>query len=205
QFFEAAVQLLRERHAYNGTLWSYALYHNIPEAARQFLLHTEQLVAECGGPIRSPLPTVDPVAPPPHQPPEDQTPPQSPAHALGQRRQIVNGRLLEQYHRFLKLLSYHSQPDDDDKLAVTYYLLVQDRIEEALATFAQVQPDKVATHLQYDYCAAYLDLFSDEPERARSIAARHANHPADRCRNAFAALLNQLDEAEGTGTKVPYV
>ena len=95
-----------------------------------------------------------------------------PAHALGQRRQIVNDRLFEQYERFLKMLSYRSRLDDDDRLAATYYLLLQDRIEPALAMFHDVQRDAVATRLQYDYCAAYLEFFGDQPENARQIATR---------------------------------
>jgi hypothetical protein len=79
---------------------------------------------------------------------------------------------------------------------------LQDRIEEALATFAEVHADQVATRLQYDYCAAYLDLFSDTPQRARAIALRYAEHPVDRWRKAFAAVLHQLDEAEGKGPVV---
>jgi hypothetical protein len=65
-----------------------------------------------------------------------------------------------------------------------------------------VHADQVATRLQYDYCAAYLELFSDEPQRARAIAARYAEHPVDRWRNAFDALVHQLDEAEGKGPKI---
>jgi hypothetical protein len=201
-FFEAVLELLRQRHAYNATLWSYALLHNDPAAARQYLLHTEPIVAECGGPIRSPLLTVDLVARHQYEHLEYKPLVNARFHALGQRRQIVNARLAEQYHRFLKLLSYHARLSDDDLLAVTYYLLVQDRIEEALAAFAQVKPDAVATRVQYDYCAAYLDLFSDESERARVLAARYADYPVDRWRNAFTALANQLDEVEGKGVKV---
>src|SRR5207244_944732 len=169
-------ELLRQRHTYNATLWSYGLLHNLPEPARQYLLHVEQIVAECGGPIRSPLLTVDPVVRHQYEHLEYKPLVNARAHALGQRRQIVNARLHEQYHRFLKLLSYHPQLNDDDKLAVTYYLLLQDRIEESLSTFSQVQSDQVATRLQYDYCAAYLELFSEEPERARAIATRYADH-----------------------------
>jgi hypothetical protein len=99
----------------------------------------------------------------------------------------------------MKLLSYRKQLTDDDKLAVAYYLLLQDRIDEAQTTFNQVNPEAVATKVQYDYCAAHLQLYSDEPLKARPIASRHANHPVDRWRNAFAALKNQLDEIEGNG------
>jgi hypothetical protein len=201
-FFEAVLQSLRERHAFQATLWSYALLHNDPAAARQYFAHVDQIVNECGGPIRSPLLTVDPVARHQYEHLEYKPLVNARAHSLGQRRQIVNGRLHEQYHRFLKLLSYHPQLTNEDKLGVTYYLLLQDRIEEGLATFAQVQPDQLATRLQYDYCAAYLELFGDEPERARAISARYAEYPVDRWRNAFVTLVHQLTEPEGKGSKV---
>ncbi|MFI5106835.1 MAG: hypothetical protein ACHP79_18075, partial [Terriglobales bacterium] len=99
-------------------------------------------------------------------------------------------------------LSYKRQLDDGDWLAVTYYLLLQDRIEEALETFAHVRPDRIATRMQYDYCAAYLTFFSDEPAKARAIAAKYAEHPVDRWRNTFTTILNQLDEMEGKNAKV---
>jgi hypothetical protein len=201
-FFEAVLQLLRDRHVYQATLWSYSLFHNEPAAARQYLAHVEQIVTECAGPIRSPLLAVDPVARHQYEHLEYKPLANARAHSLGHRRQIVNNRLHEQYHRFLKLLSYHTQLNDDDKLTICYYLLLQDRIEEALAIFAQVQPDRLATRLQYDYCAAYLDLFADEPQRARAIASRYLDYPVDRWRNTFATLINQLDEAEGKGSKV---
>src|SRR5205085_3814277 len=135
-FFELVLHLLRDRHVYHTTLWSYSLFHNAVDPARQFMLHTEQIVAECAGPIRSPLLSVDPVARHQYEHLEYKPLVNARAHSLGQRRQIVNGRVHEQYHRFLALLSYHAQLNDDDKLAATYYLLLQDRIDEALATFA---------------------------------------------------------------------
>ena len=55
----------------------------------------------------------------------------------------------------------------------------------------------MATKLQYDYFAAYLDMYADEPTRAPEIAARYAKHPVDRWRNAFAVIGQQLDEARG--------
>jgi hypothetical protein len=201
-FFTAIIALLQERHLYQATLWSYGLFHNAVPVAREYLLHADQIVAECGGPIVSPLLTIDPVARHQYEYLEYKPLVNARAHSLGQRRQIVNGRFHEQYHRFLKLLGYRPQLTDDDRLAVSYYLLLQDRIEEALALFAQVNPDKVPTRLQYDYCAAYLDLFSEEPRQARTIAGRYIDHPVDRWRNAFTALANQLDEIDGKGVKV---
>ena len=85
---------------------------------------------------------------------------------------------------------------------MVYYLLVQDRVGEALAAFARVNPARVAERLQYDYCAAYLALSEGDLPKARSLAERYANHPVDRWRNSFRTVLGQLDEAEGKAPQV---
>jgi hypothetical protein len=202
EFFGRVITLLKERHAYHPTLWSYGLMHNVPAVAREFLTHHDALVAQCGGPIDTPLLTVDPVARHTYEHLEYKPLVNARAHGLGNRRQIVNGPLHEQYHRLLKQLSYRTQLDDTDLLAVVYYLLLQDRIGEAQAAFGRVNPEKVATKLQYDYCAAYLALFDEDPVKARSIAAKHLAHPVDRWRNAFAAVVAHADEATGKGQRV---
>ena len=201
-FFEAVVKLLRERHSYNQTLWSYALLHADVAAARQYLLHSEQIVNEAGGPINSPLLVVDPVARHQYEHLEYKPLVNARAHSLGKTRQIVNDRFHEQYHRFLKVLSYHRGLDDADRMAVTYYLLLQDRMSDAVEMFEKVNPDKVPTRVQYDYCAAYLELAGDQPDRARVIADRYASFPVDRWRNAFAEVAHQLDEASGRSTNI---
>lgn len=199
-FFEAVTRLLESRHYYHPTLWSYGLLHADVPTARQYLMHNDMIVQECGGPIDSPLLTIDPVARHQYEHLEYKPLVNARAHALGQRRQIVNSALHAQYLRFLKMLTYHSQLDDTDLLAITYYLLLQDRIEEALERFSRVNPQRVASRFQYDYCAAYMELFRDEPTKARAIATAYQFHPVDRWRTAFAALIAQIDEIEG---KVP--
>jgi hypothetical protein len=109
----------------------------------------------------------------------------------------VNDRFYQQYHRTLKQLAYERSLDQDDLLDVVYYLLLQDRVEEAIATFGKVNADKIATRLQYDYCSAYLNFFGDDHKQARAIAAKYVDHPVDRWKQTFAAITAQLDEAEG--------
>src|SRR5262245_32133479 len=201
-FFESVLALLKARHAYRQTLWSYSLHHNAPGAAREFLAHADALVAELGGPIDSPLLSVDPVARHTYEHLEYKPLVNARAHSLGRRRQIVNDKLAGQYHHFLDQLARHKQLTDDDRLAAVYYLLLQDRVEDALDTFAEVNPDRLATRLQYDYCAAYLDFFADDPRKARSIADRYADYPVDRWRDTFRTVLHQLDEAAGRGAQV---
>jgi len=195
--FAAILDRLTARHVYQHTLWSYALLHNVLSPARQYLQHAEAIVQECGGRLASSLLTIDPVLRRTYAHLEYKPLVNARAHALGPRRQIVNDRFHEQYHKFLRELAYTPTLDDNDLLAVTYYLLLQDRVAEALETFARVKRAKVATPMQYDYCAAYLMFFSDQPEAARAIAAQYANHPVDRWRNTFAVIAAQLDEVAG--------
>lgn len=195
--FDAVLKKLVSRHVYQHTLWSYSLKHNVAAAVREFLQHVDQIVNECGGRINSPLLTVDLVKRRVYEHLEYKPLVNARAHALGKRRQIVNERQHWQYHRLLKDLSYQRTLDDEDWLDVTYHLLLQDRLEEAMTAFGRVNVEKIATRLQYDYCAAYIDFFSDAHAKARGIAAKYANHPVDRWRNAFAAITAQLDEAEG--------
>ena len=201
-YFNKVTRLLALRHAYDQTLWSYGIQHNEPAAVRQYLQHAGGFVGECGAYIDSPLLTIDPVARRAYQHLDYRPLVNARAHALGQRRQILNDRFHAQYHRMLKILSYRRELDDAEMMAVVYYLLLQDRVEEALDFFGRVSADKLATRLQYDYFTAYLDFFADEPKQARAIADKFADHPVDRWREAFAAIAAQLDEIEGKAAKV---
>ena len=201
-FFSAVIQLLQNRHLYHNTLYAYAVFHAVNATARQFLMHQDGFVNEAGGPIDSPLLVVDPVARHTYEHLEYKPLVNARAHSLGKRRQIVNDRLFEQYHKFLKVLSYHKELNDTDLLAVTYYLLLQDRFDEAFDSFARVNRDRVTTKMQYDYCAAYLQMFDGDLKQARAIAAGYAAYPVDRWRNTFATITAQLDEIEGKSGKV---
>ena len=201
-YFGNVTQLLARRHAYDQTLWSYAIKHNEPAAVSQYLQHANGFVNECGTYIDSPLLTIDPVARKAYQHLDYRPLVNARAHALGKRRQILNDRFHAQYHRLLKILSYRRELDDAELMAVVYYLLLQDRVEEGLDFFGRVRADKLATRLQHDYFTAYLDFYSDEPKQARAIADKYADHPVDRWRDAFAAIAAQLDEIEGKAAKV---
>ena len=203
KFFDAVIGRLTKRHVYQHTLWSYALLHNVVPAAREFLKHADPIVNEIGGRIETTLLTIDPVERRTFEHLEYKPLVNARTHALGKRRKIVNDRFFDQYLRFLRELSYQPQLTNEDLLGVTYYLLLQDRVEESLATFARVNAEEIHTQLQIDYCTAYLAFFTEDFAKARAIAAKHANHPVDRWRNTFTAITAQLDEAEGKGVTTP--
>jgi len=201
KFFDAAVSLLSARHAFNMTLWSYGLKHNHVAAINEFLRHSDGLANECGGRLSSPLLTINSVERRTYEHLDYKPLVNARTHRLGQQRQIVNAKFSEHYHRTLRELSYQRSLTDDDLMVVTYDLLLQDRIEESLATFARVNPERLPTRLQYDYFQAYLDFFTDNPKLAQAIAAKYTEYPVDRWRNAFASIKAQLDEIDGAGPK----
>jgi len=196
-FFETALELLAGRHVYDATLWSYALYHRDPERMREYLEHEERVVQRCGFAIRSPLLRVDPFERRMVEHLEYAPFIQPRAHRFGPRRTIPNDRIAATYDRFVRMLGYLPSLDDEHELRVTCYLLLQDRVEEGLAWFARVDRDAVASKLQYDAMSAYVDFYTDEPSRARSIAAAYRDYPVAPWRDTFAAMIRKLDEIEG--------
>lgn len=196
-FFRAVVELLDQRHIYDNTLWSYAMKHNHLPALRQFLRHADRFVSRCGSYIDCKLLTIDPVVRKTYQHMEYSPLVNARAHQLGRAQQILNDRFGAQYHRLMKTLTYRPKLDDDDLMAVTYYLLLQDRTEQGMAFFERVNPDKLATRLQHDYITAYLDFFTDGTSTARRIASRYKNHPIDLWRQRFAKVLVRIDQIEG--------
>ena len=194
-FFAQAIDLLSKRHIYHHALWSYAVKHNDAAAMRAYLLHADGFLNECGRAFESPLVTVDPVERKQYQH-LDYTPlVNARAHQLGKRRRILNDALYQQYHRLLAILAARPRLDDADRMAVTYYLLLQDRVEEAQVFFSGVNAERLESKLQHDYFAAYFDLYNAEPERAKAIVAKYRDFPVDRWKTAFAGIASQLEEA----------
>ena len=189
-------RVLSERQLYNHVLWSYAVKHDLPAHIQVFLQHADDFVRQCGPDLNSPLLKIDPVIRHLYQHLDYRPLVNARAHRLGQRRQIVNDRLLQQYRSLLSIVSYRSDLGNDELMAVTYYMLLQDRIEESLAFFQRVKPDGLASRLQYDYFTAYLDFYSDDPKLAEPIVQQYANYPVDHWRKAFQEIGQQLAEIQ---------
>jgi hypothetical protein len=201
-FFEKVIPLLAARHVYNNTLWSYGVKHDDVPAIRQFLQFANQFVSQCGEWLDSPLLTIDPIVRHSYEQMDYRPLVNARVGQLGRKREILNDRFLAQYQHLLTILSYRPQLDNSERMAVIYYLLLQDRVDESLEFFSRVDPAQLATHLQYDYFAAYLDFYKSEPKLARQIAAKYAEYPVDRWREAFANIVNQADEIGKQSVKV---
>ncbi len=198
EFCQRALEVIGQAHAYDQVLWSYSLKHDLPAQIGELLQHSTEFMNQLGGYLKTELVTFDPVVRHSYQHLEYRPLVNARAHRLGRRRTILNDRFHAQYHRLLQYLACRDKLTDDDLMAVTYYLLLQDRISEALEFFRRVDRNALTEELQYDYFAAYLDCFSPQPEIARTLALKYANYPVDRWRNAFENLKTMLDEVDGT-------
>lgn len=196
-FYDALLAQLRSRQAYEPVVWSHALLHGDAPAAREFLRHQDDFLARCGTVLDSALVRIDPVARGRYHHLELDPLVQSRSHPLGSVRRLGNAQLAAQYQALLDRLGYQPQLTAEDWLELTYYLLLQDRVEEALAAFAKVDRTAVRERLQYDYFACHLAFFTLDTERARTIAEAHREHPVPHWRQRFAEVLAQLDEAAG--------
>jgi len=123
-------------------------------------------------------------------------------HQLGRSRRILNSRFHAQYHGLLQWLSYQPSLNNDDLMAVTYYLALQDRITEARKFYDRIQPNSLQTTIQYDYLTAYLDCFNLNPTKARTIVTKYDDYPVDRWRESFQAISALLAEIDGAPTDI---
>jgi hypothetical protein len=196
-FFETAVEVLRDRLAYNWVLWSYGILHNNVDAIKEFLTGQEDFARHVGFAIDSPLLTVDPVTRRWYEHREYWPLANARTYRLGPQRQITNDVIRGQYQQLLGYLSCRREFSADDRMALVYYLLLQDRIDEAVGFFKQIQPGSVSTPLQYDYLSTYLAMSLEELDQAEQIAVTRKEFPVDRWRKMFENVLAQVREARG--------
>ncbi|HEY9071239.1 MAG TPA: hypothetical protein VIV61_13360 [Candidatus Ozemobacteraceae bacterium] len=200
-FFRKTLDLLQARHVYHQTLWSYGLKHGDVPAIREYLRHSA-LPRNCGTTLASPLLTLDPVERFDYQHREYWPLVNARVYQLGKKRKILNAQFMQQYQALLADLRYHPSLTDTDLMAVVYYLLLQDRVEEALRFFDRVKDPAVVDTIQYKYFKAYLAFSRRQPEQAVEIAAPFETYPVDRWRNLFRDVLAQAKEITGSASSV---
>ena len=92
--------------------------------------------------------------------------------------------------------------DEKLKLQLTYFLQLQDRIDEALEIFKTIDMSKLqskACQTQYDYMLAYFDFFRDteaEFKDARAIVEKYSDYPIEHFRIMFKKIQEQLNEID---------
>ena len=201
-FYQQVTAVLDRRGVFEKTLQSYALLHDDQAGITQFLLAQQGYLNQCGLALSCDLITIDPIVRRAYEHLEYKPLINNRAHALGGENRILNPTIRSQYQRFLTVLSQRKALDDMDQLGVTYYLFLQDRIEEALAHLAQIDAKQLKTKMQFDYLRAYAAFYQADLGKARRIAKKYAKYPVDGWAQRFAEITQQLNEIKGAGPVV---
>ena len=196
-FFKKLTGFLLTHHVWNEAIYRYALIHNDSAALREWLLHKDDFVSQCGPWLSTKLILLDPIARHAYEHLEYSPLVNQRAHRLGADFRIANPAVLGQYRSLLDGLAYKPALDAVDSMSATYYLFLQDRVEEALARFHAIDAKELPTRLQHDYFRCYADFYENNLAEARGIAAKYADYPVPRWRTIFTSVTTQLDEIEG--------
>jgi hypothetical protein len=219
-FFRKVVPILRERLYYSDDVASFGFIHDSLPAMRDYLedniaSHTmshhgddDSSVLppppgglEFGEWLESPLLEIRPVVHHGWETLEFDPLVNPRAHRFADNARLTHEQAAAHYEAFLEVLSWKPALSDDDKLALAAHLMMQDRIEEALARFNEIDPAKLEAKMAYDYLKAVVHFHRAEPEEARAIAMRRNSLPPGLWKSRFDAILAQADEI--VALKVP--
>jgi len=197
-FYKKLIAFMNQHHATNDAIFSYAFLHNDAATLGQLLKNH----GESYGPyIASKLLTIDPIELRTYEHLEYSPLVNQRAHRVGSEWRIANPAVLEEYTKLLGILAFKPQLDAMDSMSVTYFLFLQDRVEEALNRFKAIDATKLPTRLQHDYFQCYAAFYEGDLASARGLAAKYADHPVPRWKTLFADVTTQLDEIEGKAVK----
>jgi len=198
KFYLDVVEILRKRFIFDETTWSFSIYHG---AKREYFEYLSFTKSHFGMKYLS-LPSlkVDDFLIKEYNP---MTNPRT--HNIGNKKHnIANKEFKETYVEFLTYLMEKGPLDNRDKLVLSSYLILQDRIDEALAVAAQIKRDpsneEEELKIQLDYLTAYLSLYTEHPNfaTAKALSEKYIVHHVPTWRNRFVRIANQLTEYSGS-------
>ena len=205
QSYKTIIAYLRKYHTYNKTLWGYGFKHKDQKAMSDVIQQSYWFTRQIGLSIVSPLFTLNPVAYRLYEHKEYMPLVNARVHQLGRRRKILNNRFANQYKQFLTLMHYRSNLSNNDLLAGVYYMLLQDRVADAIKLFKRITTKGIETPMQYDYAKVYLAFYQGDLKTARAVASKYNKYKVTRWGDRFRLALQQLDEIEGKTKKVKAV
>jgi transcription termination factor NusB len=192
-FFKQTLKTLRNRYAFDATIWSYSLMHDHIDGINQYL-DQSKIATRCGSYFQSTPLTIEPVVRTWYEHHEYSPLINARAHQVGKNRKILNPKFYSQYHKYMSILAHQANLNAENRMALTYYLLLQDRIDEAIEQFEQVDKSQIAEQIQYDYCHAYVNMYLEKPDAAAAIAQPYADYSVDKWRKRFQTVLSHVNE-----------
>jgi hypothetical protein len=121
------------------------------------------------------------------------------AHQLGSARTILNDKFKVQYERFLNMLCYKKDLSAEDWMAATYYMLLQDRIDDAKKFFNKIADAAKRDHYSAGSSSARKGKSKDKKDKDKK-SSKKGEEPHDvetssyiRCKLQYDYLAAYMD------------
>jgi hypothetical protein len=198
KFFLSAIEILRKRFVFDSIAWSFSIYHGSKKEFFEYLAGTKKdfgmkffqnqsLIIDKFD-IKEYSPLINPRT-----------------HNIGNKHHnIQNKEFKDTYAEFLKYCFEKGELQNRDRLILCSYLVLQDRIDEALKQMGGVIRDRSLESeelvLQLDYLTAYLSFYTEYPEypTAKNICQKYMGYHIPTWKNRFLRIAKQLAEFKGS-------
>ena len=215
-FFLDLINTLRNRGYYHEDVWSFGFHHKDEKSISEYLSINEKIIDDLGYDFKSKLYTYKEFNDAKLNPHLEYNPmTNARKHPFGKNNDnneltIANKEFKETYEKFIINLLSLRELRIKEKLQLTYYLIIQDRMDEALNIFNQIKIEEIQDNnnnksfkIQYDYIYAYLDFTFGYPEFkiAKSVCNYYKDFPLLHWREKFEEIENELQEYENKENK----
>ena len=189
EFFTKLVGILRARKFYERKIWMFGLLHRDIKVIKEFL----KLESNFFRKIERKLPIFE------YHPYYSNR-----VHKFlnENKSTIKNAQFKNNYYGLLMIALLNNNFSASFKLALVYYLLLQDRIDEA-ENYYRTRVTKLERdqhQLQTDYIECFIGMYKEYPtfNTAKSIVKRYANYPVAGWRKLFRDIHDTLEGFEKT-------
>ena len=208
-FFENLIKILENKFYYDDNIWQYSIYHkNIP-ILKTYIMNQQRknIFNNLGNNLDLSFFKTDKT---------------NNAHIINHKDYypIINSRIFKlpkaensilnlefrkTYQNFISYLITLKEIDNESLLRFCYYLILQQRIDEAIIIYNRINKEKITGNklsnliLQYDYMTAYLDFYIGYPkfEKAKEIVNKYKDFPLSTWSDMFKEIKDELNEFEG--------
>ena len=205
-FYNDLIFLLRKKGYYNNKVWSLSLYHKDEKGIKEYLSTKTNLKNDLGYDFKSSLYSYSDLDDATINSHLEYSPLYNArTHPFGKNNSndanISNKELKETYHKFIIDLLSLQKITFKENLKLIYYLILQDRFEDAINIFSKIKKEEIENKnykIQYDYINAYLDFIFGYPEFkiAKSLCNKYKEFPLIHWREKFQEIEDQLLEYE---------
>ncbi len=215
KFFLDLINTLRKRGYYNEEVWSFGFHHKDENSIKDYLSVKEEFIKDLGYDFQSKLYAYSDINNAKIHPHLEYNPMSNARkHPFGKNDDnneimIANKEFRETYEKFIIDLLPLKELRIKEKLQLTYYLIIQDRMNEALDVFNRIKKEEIeddnnkSYKIQYDYIYAYLDFSFGYPDFkiAKSVCKYYKDFPLLHWKEKFEEIEEELLEYENKENK----